>query len=964
MDNGNPTNSLVNKLNGSKGQTKGSSSSNKRKAGTTEPNNNTILSNVSELLTNRAESSKQRAVFLSDNLPSSDLLRVGTRREGNPPEPRRNSNDANSDNIESETEAEAGNQESNDDTESENDIDDTTKGITEAVNTHRSLKPMDLFLMSKLQASVTRRSEMKSICRAYGLNPNTPKGIPDHSAEDLITLAKAMTEFRSGELNVYELDEQAFTSLLRFGNIPSNLVDDNNRFGEGGVLLRRWWKPTLKEVADFSPEQLNLLPLAGLKAALGVAGFQVTKSSSNKPSAAANIAAAQGMLATQGFTMRVYPNDHIQLSTEDVLKQATRELLFLIHIALGHNEDAFDEMDLPGAQKIILNTDVAYIDTTVFVPEHTQDMDADDLRVILDLYGYPFAGTKNIGSDDLHHMIPTNLTKQFPYQRNPDYTPPVETSSIRTRMMSWRAQRPPTTPAGRRLTAGTTVPTQGDREGGDDEEYTQQGFWTPTTPTASSPNPTTTPWSRGRLLYALQVAAPRPDGHYETIQTHQMSELFSRMTHPAPAAEHRSGTYNTQPFTTTREDLDKMPRFILTGMLAQAWGITTPNFQTMKPDQDIAQEIWLTLNTARGTPLAGGGLPRGGTHLPQDGTMIAHLRQLERVSETVEKSSETAAKTSRKAEDGTKNVYDNLHNRGFHDLFCDDPATSGASIPLFKLISRVTGGIYVQCSLKSYIELGNSLSNVGYHNFLPLHLVMEHTEARQIAQQVINHRSEKPYPKATTDYTDNNPETWRVIVWTTLNFVGDLLDLGLEYRLVADTIATNVKRFLGKLSDWNAENCLAIVKLAFEQFDIERSRCRVATSAPTQNIATAWSRDPAVHMASSVQYHSRPDAVKVMCTIPYFTNERDIAIKAWMFNCSIVKSMNGTASQFITRYAAPKGGPPTPPAGRSRDLTPIPSDPRGTRRPPRGRVDNPTPRTTVKSQHHCVYHLSEVTTGG
>ena len=99
VDNGNPTNSLVNKLKGSKSQTKGSSSTNKRKAVTTEPNNNTILSNVSEQLTNRAESSKQRTIFLSNNLPSSDTLRVGTRREGDSPEPRRNSDDANGGNV-------------------------------------------------------------------------------------------------------------------------------------------------------------------------------------------------------------------------------------------------------------------------------------------------------------------------------------------------------------------------------------------------------------------------------------------------------------------------------------------------------------------------------------------------------------------------------------------------------------------------------------------------------------------------------------------------------------------------------------------------------------------------------------------------------------------------------------------------------------------------------------------------
>ena len=148
--------------------------------------------------------------------------------------------------------------------------------------------------------------------------------------------------------------------------------------------------------------------------------------------------------------------------------------------------------------------------------------------------------------------------------------------------------------------------------------------------------------------------------------------------------EYRMSNYNNTPKPISIDDLNIIPQHTLRQMLAQLWSCPTISLASVH-DAELADELWKSLEPTGAPPLPSIRYPTPRIPpptAPHDHTTTAHWRQLEKVSNTVEKASETTAKSSRKASEGTRNLYDNLHDRRFHDLCCDDPPISGASIPM------------------------------------------------------------------------------------------------------------------------------------------------------------------------------------------------------------------------------------------------------------------------------------------
>ena len=119
-----------------------------------------------------------------------------------------------------------------------------------------------------------------------------------------------------------------------------------------------------------------------------------------------------------------------------------------------------------------------------------------------------------------------------------------------------------------------------------------------------------------------------------------------------------------------------------------------------------------------------------------------------------------------------------------------------------KLIATLYGGVYVQLSLRAYIDLANSLANVAFPDFVPLQMFMELSAATRAVIPYATWRSEKPFNRKTIDYTNNDPELWRVIIRTLLNLTADILDLSPDVRTLCDIIANNVKQKLVSFPHW------------------------------------------------------------------------------------------------------------------------------------------------------------------
>ena len=278
-----------------------------------------------------------------------------------------------------------------------------------------------------------------------------------------------------------------------------------------------------------------------------------------------------------------------------------------------------------------------------------------------------------------------------------------------------------------------------------------------------------------------------------------------------------------------------------------------------------------------------------------DPMTTAHLNQLEKVSNTVAKASETTAKSSRKAAEGTRNLYDNLHDRSFHDLCCDNPPLSGASIPMSKLSSTLYGGIYVQLSLRSYMDLANSLANVSFQDFIPLQQFMTQTEAMRIVNPYATWRSEKPFPHQAIDYTNNDPELWRIIMRTLLNLTADILDLSPDVRTLCDIIANNVKQRLVSFPHWSITACLFVARKACEQFDLIRNHI-----ISTSRTILKWAVEGSAINHVYAKYSTHAAIITAVSTIPLWTTPQEIAQFSLRMHDSTVLQRDGNASQYIT----------------------------------------------------------------
>ena len=236
------------------------------------------------------------------------------------------------------------------------------------------------------------------------------------------------------------------------------------------------------------------------------------------------------------------------------------------------------------------------------------------------------------------------------------------------------------------------------------------------------------------------------------------------------------------------------------------------------------------------------------------------------MSSTVEKASDTTAKSSRKADEGTRNLNDNLHDHSFHDLCCDDPTKSGATLPMSKLISALYGGVHIQLSLRAYMDLANTLANVSFKDFVPLHLFMGQSEARRMIEPYANWRSEKPINRQAMDYTNNDPELWRQIIRTMLHMTADILDLGTDVRTLCDTIAHNVKRVLTGFPHWSINTCNFVAKRVCEQFDLLRNN--IANPARS---SLNWTVEGLVSTHIYAQYATRSALIVDAEKIPSWT---------------------------------------------------------------------------------------------
>ena len=791
-----------------------------------------------------------------------------------------------------------------------------------------NLHPMDFQFMDKINQHKDSLKNLKSTCKAYGLNPNTPRDTAAHSTANIVELAEYFMKIRKNDASVQHLDETDFEAMMRFGNLPPTLITDKDKRGEAANMFRRWWSPTLDDIARMTPSDTTSYPIPGVRALLGIAGYKVDDSTTSKTSAVDTFKRAQGMLAQQGYSMRAYSNDYFCVSTPEILSKASSHLLCLLYCAFGGDVDSFDLDNIEQIKTDILQSQADTIDSTVFAEENLTTLDAHDLRILCDMYGFDYAVTQQISGEALQRMIPGMLDTEF--QHTPSYVPPkTHTTSKIAEHLRTLSLQPGGTPTRVARTTSKETEVAADGMHVADEEH-----WKPISTerrNAIPPPPAIGQgWSKHRLICHLQTVDPRPLAYYErmcpaTLQTLVNSRSTDR--------EYRLSNYNNIQQKISIDDLNITPHDTLRQMLAQLWACPTASLVNV-PNPALSDEIWLALAPTGAPPLPGpvaSTLSAPQTTGPIDPTTTAHLKQLEKVSNTVEKASETAAKSSRKADEGTRNLYDNLHDRSFHDLCCDDPPTSGASIPMSKLISTLYSGVYVQLSLRAYIDLANSFATVCFQDFVPLQQFMEQTSALHTITPYTIWRSEKPFPRKAIDYTNNDPELWRIIIRTLLNLTADILDLSPDVRTLCDIIANNVKQTIASFPHWSVTTCIFVAKRACEQFDLLRNHITSA-SRPT----ISWTIEGSTLGTGHVKYSTRTAIISAASTIPSWTTGRELAQFNLHMHDSSVLLRAGQASQYITPVAHSGDGPGQHPSGQT------------------------TIRPVTKGKHHCIHFLNSL----
>jgi len=84
--------------------------------------------------------------------------------------------------------------------------------------------------------------------------------------------------------------------------------------------------------------------------------------------------------------------------------------------------DSFDLDNIEQIKTDILQSQADTIDSTVFAEENLTTLDAHDLRLLFDMYGFDYAVTQQISREALQCMIPGMLDTEF--QHTPSYVPP------------------------------------------------------------------------------------------------------------------------------------------------------------------------------------------------------------------------------------------------------------------------------------------------------------------------------------------------------------------------------------------------------------------------------------------------------------------------------------------------------------------------------------------------------------
>jgi hypothetical protein len=84
------------------------------------------------------------------------------------------------------------------------------------------LYPLDSHFLARLNNNTSSVKAVKSVCRAYGLNPNTPKHLRLHTAADILQLAESFMSIRTKETHLQQLHDEDFEEMMQFGNLPPN----------------------------------------------------------------------------------------------------------------------------------------------------------------------------------------------------------------------------------------------------------------------------------------------------------------------------------------------------------------------------------------------------------------------------------------------------------------------------------------------------------------------------------------------------------------------------------------------------------------------------------------------------------------------------------------------------------------------------------------------------------------------
>jgi hypothetical protein len=103
-----------------------------------------------------------------------------------------------------------------------------------------TLYPLDSHFLDRIDSQKASLKDIKTTCRVYGLNPNTPKNLPPHSVANIIQLAKMFMKIRTGETHIQEITDDEFEAMMQFGNLPPTLCTDKSRRGEAAEMFKRW----------------------------------------------------------------------------------------------------------------------------------------------------------------------------------------------------------------------------------------------------------------------------------------------------------------------------------------------------------------------------------------------------------------------------------------------------------------------------------------------------------------------------------------------------------------------------------------------------------------------------------------------------------------------------------------------------------------------------------------------------